>query len=343
MKKMILGMSGGVDSSTAAFLSAREGYDVIGVTHIVCGEGYKAAEDAAEVCRALGIPHITQDLREVFRREVIEYFVSSYENGLTPNPCVMCNKTVKFPYLFDKLSEGDVAATGHYARIEKSGDRFLLKKGKDEKKDQSYVLWNLKEEQLSQLVFPLGDYTKEEIREIAREMSLPSAESRESQDICFIPDGDYAAFIERYRGRTFERGNYTDEDGKILGVHTGHMNYTPGQRRGLGIALGHHMYVLRKDAAANTVVLGEREKLFVKTVKAKSINLIAAGDIERPQRFEVKIRYGRTVGAATVVQSGEDELCAVFDSAVCAPAPGQSLVIYDGDTVIGGGVISEGF
>lgn len=337
-KELYLGMSGGVDSSTAALLANKAGYGVIGVTHIVCGDGTEA-ERAALLCSSLGIPHEILDLREVFKREVEEYFVSSYERGETPNPCVICNKTVKFPYLFEKAGESAEVATGHYARIEKCGSRLAIKKGADPKKDQSYMLWTLSQDQLSRLYFPLGDLTKEEVRAIAAESGLECASKRDSQDICFIPDGDYASFIRSFRGYDFREGDYVDINGNYLGKHSGHMNYTPGQGRGLGIALGKHMYVVSKNAENNTVVLGDKSDIMKKEVRASGINFMASGDLSSPERLSAKIRYGKSDTPALVYRSGEDEITAVFDEAVTAPAAGQSLVVYDGDTVVCGGTI----
>ena len=337
-KKLIIGMSGGVDSSAAAYLSLEKGYSVTGVTHIVCGDG-SAAKSAEALCADIGIPHITLDLREEFRRDVMEYFVSSYEAGVTPNPCVMCNKKIKFPYLFSEAGEDGYVATGHYARIEKCGSRLAVKRGRDASKDQSYVLWSLTQEQLARIEFPLGDLTKTEVREIAREAGLPCAESKESQDICFIPDGNYRAFIEDFRGRPIEKGTFVSEDGKILGANEGHICYTPGQGSGLGIALGHKVFVLSKDASNNTVTLGERDGVMKKEVKAKSVSFMAAEDLPSPERLTAKIRYGKKDAAATVYRSGEDEITALFDEAVFAPAAGQSLVVYDGDVIVCGGII----
>ncbi len=337
-KKLIIGMSGGVDSSAAAYLSLGKGYSATGVTHVVCGDGADA-KSAEALCAGIGIPHITLDLREEFRREVMEYFVSSYEAGATPNPCVMCNKKIKFPYLFSQAGEDGRVATGHYARVGKCGSRLAVKRGRDGSKDQSYVLWPLTQEQLARIEFPLGEYTKAEIREIAREAGLPCAESKESQDICFIPDGNYRAFIEDFRGRPIEKGAFVSEDGKVLGANDGHICYTPGQGSGLGIALGHKVFVLSKDASNNTVTLGEREGVMKKEVKAKSVSFMAADDLPSPERLTAKIRYGKKDSAATVYRSGEDEITAVFDEPVFAPAAGQSLVVYDGDVIVCGGTI----
>lgn len=339
-KKVFLGMSGGVDSSIAAEILKTSGYDVHGVTHVMCDGAGRDAQDARDLCAVLGIPHTTLDIRNEFRKEVMEYFADEYEAGRTPNPCVRCNEKIKFPYLFDIAEkENALVATGHYARIEKQGDRYLLLRGKDEKKDQSYVLWRLKADQLSKIIFPLGAMTKAEAKQLAADKGFSAALKRESQDICFIPDGDYASFIKSFRSAVFREGDYLSTDGKILGRHSGHMNYTPGQTRGLGIALGKKMYVVSKDAAANTVVIGDKADVMKKTVRARDINFLASDSIPDNSRFTVKIRYGKNDVAASVTQTGEDELCAVFDEPVAAPSPGQSMVIYDGDVVIGGGII----
>ena len=338
-KIAVLGMSGGVDSSAALSVLINNGYDVIGVTHIVQDRAVNDANEAAALCKAFGKEHITLDLREEFRREVIDYFVNEYKNGRTPNPCVKCNEKIKFPYLFKEAGEDGVVATGHYARIVKCADRHLLMRGKDPKKDQSYVLWRLTGDELSRIIFPLGEMSKEEVRQIALENGMSSALKKESQDICFIPDGDYARFIKEYANISFNAGDYVSTEGNVLGKHAGHMNCTLGQSRGLGIALGRKMYVVSKNAETNTVVLGDKSDVMKKTVRANNINLTATDSIPDSSRFTVKIRYGKIDTPASVTQTGEDEITAVFDEAVFAPAPGQSMVIYDGDTVIGGGII----
>ncbi len=338
--KLILGISGGVDSATAAFLAVKAGYDVTGVTHAVTDSGLAEAKRAKELCDAMGLPHLILDLRDEFKKKVIEYFVNSYMNGITPNPCVMCNKTVKFPYLFSEAGKDGLVATGHYAIIEKTGDRFFLKKGVDEKKDQSYMLWALPEEYLSRLVFPLGGMTKDEVRETAAAAGISVASKKDSQDICFIPDGDYVGFMMRHLGvKDFKKGNYTDTAGNLLGTHSGHICYTPGQSRGLGIALGKKMYVISKNADNNTVILGNKCDVMKKTVKAKNVNFLAGDDFSSPLVLEAKIRYTAKPTAAKIFRSGEDEITAIFREEVSAPAPGQSLVIYDGDTVVAGGEI----
>lgn len=337
-KRLYLGMSGGVDSSVAAYLSLKEGYDVTGVTHIVYKDT-ECAEKAKRICSFYGIPHITKDLRDEFRSEVIDYFVSSYKEGRTPNPCVMCNKTVKFPYLFDEAGDGGLVATGHYAKIVKCGSRLAIGKAADDRKDQSYVLWSLTQEMLGRIRFPLGDLRKTQVKEIAREQNLECAEGKESQDICFIPDGDYRAFIEEYLGEKIKKGRFVWKDGTELGECDGQMCYTPGQSKGLGIALGRRVYVVSKNAATNTVVLGDREDAAEREVRAGHVNFMATDGFDAPQRLEAKIRYGKSLYPALIRQTGEEEITALFDEPVPSPAPGQSLVVYDGDTVVCGGVI----
>ncbi len=340
-KRIAVALSGGVDSSVAAHLLKAE-YTPVGVTFVMHGYtngGAAIAETAAAVSAAMGIEHHTVSAIERFERCVIGDFLGEYGRGATPNPCVVCNRTVKFPMLFEFAdSHGcEYAATGHYARVERCGDRFILKKAADATKDQTYMLWGLTQDQLSRLVLPLGGFTKDEIREIAAEAALPSAKSKDSQDICFIPNGDYVRFLAD-AGADIRPGKYTDAAGNVLGDHAGHQCYTVGQRKGLGIAMGKHMYVIGKDAAANSVILGDDGDLYKTVVKATDINLIA-GHIDGPVRLEAKVRYGKNATPATVYMSGEGELTAEFDTPVRAPAKGQSLVLYDGDTLVGGGVI----
>ncbi len=339
-KKLILGMSGGVDSTSAALIAIKNGYFVKGITHVVTDGGFIEAENAKKLCDSLGIDHEALDLRAEFEKEVIEYFVETYKAGKTPNPCVMCNKRIKFPYLFSKDSEAFVA-TGHYARIEKCGDSYLLKKGKDTKKDQSYMLWALPKEYLSRLVFPLGDMTKDEVRVLAAEHALDVATKKDSQDICFIQDGDHLAFMKNHLGvSSFPAGNYVDTSGRLLGTHSGHLCYTPGQSRGLGIALGKKMFVVSKNSVTNTVVLGDKCDVMKKEITASKINCLTDCTFDAPERLEAKIRYGAPPMPCTVFRSGEDELTVKFDESVPAAAPGQSLVIYDGETVVAGGEIN---
>lgn len=337
--KVALGMSGGVDSSASLAILANDGYDVFGVTHVFRPEAESDAEDAKELCRHFGKEHVTLHLENEFKKEVIEYFVNEYKEGRTPNPCVRCNERVKIPYLFKALQGDGFVATGHYASIGHCGGRHVLMRAKDAKKDQSYVLWKLTQDELSKMIFPLGKLSKDEVRGLARINEMKSAEKKDSQDICFIPNENYADFIKRFTGENFAVGDYVSTGGELLGKHTGHMNYTVGQSRGLGIALGKKMYVVSKCAENNVVVLGDKSDVMKREVKASKINLIADTSFPDNSRFTAKIRYGKNDMPAYVTQTGEDEITAVFDEPVSAPAPGQSLVIYDGDCVVGGGII----
>ena len=342
-------MSGGIDSAVAALLALEQGYEVSGVTMKLCpkldegGTDLTANDiaDAKAVCDKIGIKHTVYDLEDRFRDTVIKNFVDTYVSGGTPNPCIVCNKLLKFGALLDtELARGaDLVATGHYARIEEQNGRYLLRKATDEKKDQSYMLWSLSQHQLSHTVFPLGSLTKPEIRKIGEENGFIIAHKSDSQDICFVPDGDYAAFIEKERGEVFPEGDYIDEHGNILGRHKGVIHYTIGQRKGLGISMGRHIFVAAKDAEKNTVTLADEDKLFTKTVVLKEINLIPFDKLEGTMRVKAKIRYHHTESDAYAEQTGADEITLTFDEPQRAPAKGQSAVMYDGDFVIGGGII----
>lgn len=348
-KRALIAMSGGVDSAVSALLALDAGYTCHGVTMDLSQKALtndpthisQDILDAADVCKRLGISHTVLSLGEEFRRYVISYFVEAYIKGETPNPCVVCNKHLKFGSLLEYASNKgcDTLVTGHYANVKKSADRYLLCKANDEKKDQSYVLWTLTQDQLSHIFFPLGQYTKDEAREIATAHGFVNAHKHDSQDICFIPDGDYVSFIERYLGHGFDKGDFTDTEGNILGRHDGIIRYTPGQRKGLGIAFGRPMYVKSKDAAKNTVTLSSNEELFSDRLTVKNINLIALDRIDAPLRIEAKIRYNHKASPATVIQIDDNRLEIVFDTPQRAIAPGQSAVLYDGDVVIGGGII----
>lgn len=348
-ERLLIAMSGGVDSSAAAHIILSMGFDALGATmRLVNGlpgnpfEDNTEAEAARNTCRILGIEHRTVDLQNEFRHHVVDDFVSVYQDGKTPNPCIVCNKNIKFGALLDyALSNGcSGIATGHYARIERDpSGRVLLKKAADSTKDQSYMLWTLSQSQLSKVRFPLGNMTKKDVRELAHSLGFENAHKKDSQDVCFIPDGDYASFIEKYSSLTFPCGNYTDLDGNILGKHKGIINYTVGQRKGLGIALGEPMFVHSKNAESNTVVLCRDAELFSKRLTASGINLIACDSLYTPTRLSVKARYRHEAAPATVTQTGEDTLTVEFDEAVRAISPGQSVVLYDGDCVVGGGFI----
>jgi tRNA-specific 2-thiouridylase len=342
MKKIMLGMSGGVDSTVAAHLVKKAGYDVTGVTLSLYPEnGLAEAEVAKRIAASMGIPHEIVDLSEDFHREVIGRFIRAYQSGETPNPCIDCNRTIKFGQMLRYAESRGVPfiGTGHYARIERDGDRFLLKRARDASKDQTYVLYCLTQHQLAHTVFPLGAYCKSEIREIAEAEGFVNARKHDSQDICFVPDGDYAAFIEKYTGEIFPEGDYIDKNGVILGRHRGMIRYTVGQRKGLGIALGKPAFVCAKCADTNTVTLGDNADLFASSLTARDVNLIACDTIPAPIRVTAKIRYGQSETPATVEQIGEGRIRVDFDVPQRAIARGQSVVLYDGETVVGGGII----
>ena len=340
-EKAIVAMSGGVDSSVTAALMLEEGYRCTGVTLKLHGSNEAGLDDARQTARKLGIAHHVLDLTEDFRDEVIRRFIESYESGDTPNPCVDCNRYIKFGRLFSRAQHLDceLLATGHYAQIEKSGSRCLLKKAADGKKDQSYVLYTLGQETLARIRFPLGSLTKKEVREIAEGRGLANAKKQDSQDICFVPEGDYGAFMEAYTGKRYPPGDILDIDGKVIGKHRGLVRYTLGQRRGLGVAANRPVYVIAKDTARNIITLGAEGALYSKTLTAGRINLIACETMEKPMRIMVKTRYLQEEKPAWAVQTAADEIRIEFDEGQRAITPGQSAVLYDGDIVIGGGII----
>ena len=342
MEKVLVGMSGGVDSSATALILKEKGYSVTGLTLKLCKEDKEQdISDAKAVCEKLGIEHLTLDLKKEFKEKVIDEFINQYKIGLTPNPCLECNKYIKFGKMLNlALEKGfDKIATGHYARVEKSGDRFILKKATDESKDQSYVLYSLTQHQLSHLLLPLGNLSKPQIRSLAEEKGLVNANRPDSQDICFVPDGDYAAFIEETDGFASEKGNYVDINGNVLGLHQGVINYTIGQRKGLGIALGKPQFVIDKDAETNTVILGDEEYLFKTEVLVKKPNFIPFDKLEEAMRVSAKLRYRHRAESATIYPLENGNVKIVFDRPQRAPSSGQAAVFYDGDTVVGGGKI----
>lgn len=337
-KRAIVAMSGGVDSSAAALLALEQGYDVMGVTLRLCGA---APEGAAAICEKLRVPFEVWDARDEFHRRVIEPFCAAYRAGKTPNPCVLCNRAMKFGFLMQKAKElgFDAVFSGHYARVEEHDGRFQLKKGLDEKKDQSYVLSQLTQVQLSKLRLPLGGMTKSEVRALAEKAGFKSAVSaKESQDICFIPDGDYCSFVEREAG-TLTPGLFQTEDGRVIGPHRGLERYTVGQRRGLGVAWEYPLYVLSKDAQTGAVTLGPQERVYQSALSAGEMNWIAIDTPEKPFRALARTRYHQTETPCTVTPLSEGKAEAVFDRPVRAPAPGQTVVFYDGELVLGGGTI----
>ena len=344
-------MSGGVDSSACACLLKSEGNTCIGATMILHSEkdakcsGTRDVDDAARVCEKLNIPHHVADFSNYFEEYVIDNFIKSYENGATPNPCIECNCHLKFDKLFDmaKSLECDYVATGHYAKVEydERYGRCVLKKGVNEKKDQSYVLYRISRENLQKTIFPLGIYdTKDEVRALLDGIDFDISRKKDSQDICFVPDGDYAKFIENFTKKSYPVGDFVTKDGKILGKHKGIIRYTIGQRKGLGLALPHSMYVCQKNLEKNEVVIGENEDLFSRELWATNVNLSAIDEISTPIRVKAKVRYNQKEKDA-VASMENGVLHVVFDEPERAICKGQSVVLYDGDTVLGGGIISK--
>ena len=355
-KTVVVGMSGGVDSSVAAYLLKQQGYTVIGVTMQVLPPepiqqqeqnggccGLSAIEEARRIAFKLDIPHYVMNFREVFQKNVIDYFVSEYQKGRTPNPCIACNRYVKWEALLQNSKKigADFIATGHYAEIVKhpKTQRYTLKCRDENKKDQTYVLYNLTQEQLQYTLMPIGGSQKEVIRKIAEQIDINISKKPDSQEICFIPDNDYSGFIQRETTKTYPAGNFVDLDGNVLGKHKGIIYYTVGQRKGLGIAFGKPMYVYSIDAEKNEVVLCENDALFQKTVYADNLNFMGIEKIEDGMRLQGKIRYHHNKAWCTVYIKNESELMCVFDEPQRAVTPGQALVLYDGEYVACGGTI----
>lgn len=346
MDKALIAMSGGVDSSVAAYLMQQRGFRCGGaIMRLWETPGSTSAADAQAVARRLGMDFHILDASLPFRELVVDYFVSSYEKGLTPNPCVQCNRYLKFSYFLDRALElgYDAIATGHYARIRQDPDtgRYLLCKAADESKDQSYFLACLNQHQLAHAHFPLGALTKQEARAIAEAQDLITARKKDSQDICFVPDGDYVAFMKSYTGKDYPAGDYLDLTGKVVGKHCGAVCYTLGQRKGLGIALGAPVYVCAKDMAANTVTVGPESALFATTLAADSWNWFPFETLTEPIRVMAKARYRHIPQPATVYPMDGGKAKVVFDAPQRAMTPGQSVVLYDGDMVVGGGIITD--
>lgn len=355
MEKALIAMSGGVDSSLAAALMQKAGYDCLGVTMLLLPDesedrrfeygciAENEARAAKNVADVLGIEHRTVRMKADFEKLVIEPFVCAYRDGQTPNPCVECNRHIKFSALDEySKSEGcSLLVTGHYARTQKdlaSGQVYLVR-ADDKKKDQTYFLWTLTSEKLRKIRFPIGELTKDEVRALAEELSLPTAKKKDSQDICFVKT-DYADFIKRYTGKGFKCGDYVDSNGKLLGRHSGIENYTIGQRKGLGIALGEPMYVIGKDAGKNRVILGKNEDLFTKEVSARDVSLcVREEEIFDGMRVSAKIRYNQPPVMGRLSLIDRKQIRIDFDESVRAVCPGQSLVFYSDDVVLGGGII----
>lgn len=347
MARVLVGMSGGVDSSVAAWLLREQGHDVVGATMLLHGPAGRDVEDARSVARRIGIGHVTIDLRAEFEAAVVEPFARAYEDGRTPNPCVVCNRRVKFGMLLDRARElgCGLVATGHYARVERAGDggpgRVALRKAADLSKDQSYFLCLLGQDRLAHVLFPLGDMTKDAVRAVAEEQGFVTARKRESQDICFVSDGDYRGFLEARRGRPFEPGDVLDENGAVVGRHRGVAACTIGQRKGLGVALGTPAYVCAKDAAANTVTVGPASSLMAPSCLVEGWNWVGGETPAAPLRARVRTHYRHREQPATLVPLEGGAVRVDFDEPQRAMAPGQFAVAYDGDEVLGGGAIER--
>lgn len=354
-KKVVVGMSGGVDSSVAACLLKEQGYDVIGVTMQIWQDeeqaaveenggccGLSAVDDARRVAQVLDIPYYVMNFKDEFQEKVVEYFVAEYLAGRTPNPCIACNRYVKWESLLKRSMEigADYIATGHYARVEllKSG-RYAIRNSVTARKDQTYALYNLTQFQLAHTLMPVGDYTKDEIRSIAEKNNLPVAFKPDSQDICFVPDGDYAGFIEREAPDKIPgSGNFVSEDGTILGTHKGIIHYTVGQRKGLGLAMGHPVFVSQLRPKTNEVVISNSD-VFRTELTCDHVNFMGMEDLKEPRRLWAKVRYAHQGQWCSARQIGEDKVQCIFEEPVRAVTPGQAVVFYDGEYVMGGGTI----
>ena len=355
-KTAMIAMSGGVDSSVAAQLMIDAGYRCVGATmrlldHAAPEQNHlckvlQDIEDAKKVADRLGFPHYVYNFSKEFQEQVVDRFVSCYECGTTPNPCVTCNRFIKFGVLLDKGMDElgcDYVVTGHYARIAQDPDtgRWLLKKATHTAKDQSYFLYNLTQNQLAHTIFPLGDLTKEEVRAIAEKHGFVNAHKRDSQDVCFIPSGDYTEFLERYTGKKYPEGDFLDWNGTVVGHHHGAIGYTLGQRKGLGVAMGEPVYVTSKDMKKNTVTVGRNEDLFSRELLAEDWNWFLFPELTEPVRVLAKARSRMTEQPATVYPEADGKARVIFDEPQRAITPGQAVVLYQGDVVVGGGTIID--
>lgn len=354
-KKVAVGMSGGVDSSVAAYLLKEQGFDVIGVTMQIWQDeeplamaenggccGLSAVDDARRVADRLDIPYYVLNFKREFKDKVIDYFIDEYIHARTPNPCIACNRYVKWEALLNRAVElgCDYIATGHYARVCRlDNGRFALQKSAAVRKDQTYALYNLTQEQLSRTLMPVGEYDKEQIRKMAEEIGLSVAGKPDSQEICFIPDNDYASYIEKETGQTFLEGNFVDAGGRVLGRHKGIIHYTVGQRKGLGLSLGAPAFVTELRPETNEVVIGTNEDTFHDRLLADQVNWMSIPELQGERRVTAKIRYSHQGAPCIIRMTGEDEVECRFDEPVRAITPGQAVVFYDGDIVVGGGTI----
>lgn len=354
--KALIAMSGGVDSSVAAYLTQRDGFQCLGVTmKLFSNEDLGRAsdrtccslddvEDARNVARHLGIPYYVFNFSQEFKTQVMDRFAAAYEGGETPNPCIDCNRCLKFDRLFQRARElgCEALVTGHYARIEERSGRYLLRKARDESKDQSYFLYTMTQSQLAHTRFPLGELTKGEVRKIAEAQGFRNAHKRDSQDICFVPGGDYGRFLENHTGRRWPGGEILDPRGRVLGRHRGAVRYTIGQRKGLGLAADGPLYVWDKDMEKNTLTVGPEEGLYRREVFVREVNWILTDRLTAPRRFRVKLRSRQREQEAEVFPLTDGTLRLVFDAPQRAPAPGQAAVFYEGDYVAGGGRLWNG-
>ncbi|MDF2819683.1 MAG: mnmA [Clostridiales bacterium] len=354
-KTVVIGMSGGVDSSVAAYLLKEQGYNVIGVTMQIWQDedncslednggccGLSAVEDARKVANNLDIPYYVMNFKKEFKENVMDYFVKDYLEGRTPNPCIACNRYVKWESLLQRSLQigADYIATGHYAQVAKlDNGRYTLKKSATDKKDQTYALYNLTQYQLEHTIMPVGMYTKDEIRDIAAKIDLQVANKPDSQEICFIPDNDYAKFIEENTDAKITEGNFVDIEGRVIGKHKGIIHYTVGQRKGLNLSLGKPGFVVKVDPVKNEVVIGDNEDVFSKQLVANNLNFMSIEKLDSPMKVTAKIRYSHKGATCIIEMQDENTIRVIFDEAQRAITPGQAVVFYDGEYVIGGGTI----